>query len=88
MLEQIIGLFIRQTGVFSPCSDEIEEVLPTVADFVEFLIDLSRFALVTGSGQALSQLVQLQLVFFSHSDLLLIVLGHNTTQPKVFNAVA
>lgn len=77
--------YLRYSGVsvcvFSPGSDEIQEVLPAVADFVEFLSDFSCFALVTGSGQALSQLVQLQLVLLSQSDLLLVVLRHNATQP-------
>lgn len=66
--------------VFSPGSDEIQEVLPAVADFVEFLFNFSCFALVTGSGQALSQQVQLKLVLLSHSDLLLVVLRHNATK--------
>lgn len=69
--------------VLSPGSDEIEEVLPAVADFGEFLFDFSCLALVTGSGQALSQLVQVQLVFLSHSDLLLVVLRHNAKQSKL-----
>lgn len=69
--------------VFPPGSDEIQEVLPAVADFVEFLFDFRRLALVTGSGQAFSQPVQLQLVLFSHSDLLLVVLRHNATQLDV-----
>lgn len=79
MLEQSTGFFY----VLSPGSDEIEEVLPAVADFGEFLFDFSCLALVTGSGQALSQLVQVQLVFLSHSDLLLVVLRHNAKQSKL-----
>lgn len=66
--------------LFSPGSNEIQEVLPAVIDFVEFLLNFSGFACVTGSGQALSQLVQLQLVFLRHSDLLLVVLIHSATQ--------
>lgn len=69
--------------VLSPGSDEIEEVLPAVADFGELLFDFSCLALVTGSGQALSQLVQVQLVFLSHSDLLLVVLRYYAKQSKL-----
>lgn len=55
-------------------------MLPAVTDFVEFLFNFSGFGLVTGPGQALSQLMQLQLVLLCHCDLLLVVLRHNTIQ--------
>lgn len=69
---------VTRERVLSPGSDQVQEVLPAVADLAEFLPDFSRLALVTGSGQALSQLVQLQLVLLGHRDLLLVVLWHNT----------
>jgi len=62
-------------SVLSPGSDEVQEVLPAVADFVEFLLDLHRLAGVAGSGQPLAQLLQLQLVLLGHGDLLLVVLS-------------
>lgn len=73
-------------SVLSPGSNQVQEVLPAVADLAEFLLDFSRLALVTGSGQPLSQLVQLQLVLLSHRDLLLVVLWHNTARAQGLNA--
>lgn len=69
--------------VFSPGSDQVQEVLPAVADLVQFLLDFNSFALVAGSGQALAQLVQLQLVLLGDGDLLLVVLRHNTAWARV-----
>lgn len=69
--------------VLSPGSNQVQEVLPAVADLAQFLLDFSSFALVAGSGQALSQLVQLQLVLLGNSDLLLVVLRHNTARARV-----
>lgn len=60
----------------SPGSDQVQQVLPAVAHFVELLFDLGGFALVTGPGQTLAQLVQLQLVLLRHGDLLLVVLRY------------
>ncbi len=82
IMKQITGLCKLLRHVFSPGPNEIQEMLPAVADFVELLFDFSCFALVTGSGQALSQPVQLHLVLLSHGDLLLVVLSHNTTPPE------
>lgn len=64
--------------VASPGSDQVQEVLPSVADLAQFLLDFSSFALVAGSGQALSKLMQLQLVLLGDGDLFLVVLRHNT----------
>lgn len=63
--------------VASPGSDQVQEVLPSVADLAQFLLDFNSFALVAGSGQTLSQLVQVQLVLLGDGDLLLVVLRHN-----------
>lgn len=81
-----LSLSVIRECVLSPGSDQVQEVLPAVADLAEFLLDFSCLALVTGSGQALSQQVQLQLVLLSHRDLLLVVLWHNTAPAQGLNA--
>lgn len=55
-------------------------MLPALADFVEFLLDLGSFALLAGPRQTLPHRLQLLLVFLSDVDLLLVVLeeGHQT----------
>lgn len=75
-----IHSFYQLKHVFSPGSDQIQEVLPAVSNFVEFLFNLKCLTFVTGFGEAFSQMVQLELVFFRHFNLLLVVLRHNTTQ--------
>lgn len=52
------SIYVNQVCVSSPGSNEIQEVLPAVTDFVEFMFNLSSFALVAGPGQTFSQLVQ------------------------------
>lgn len=58
-----------------PGSDEVQQVLPALTDFGEFVLDLSSFAVLAGSGQALAHNLQLLLILLSHADLLLVVLG-------------
>lgn len=50
-------------------------MLPALADFVEFVLDLGSFAVLAGPGQALAHSLQLLLVLLSYTDLLLVVLG-------------
>lgn len=57
-----------------PGSDEIQQMLPTFADFVEFVLDLGGFVVLAGLGQALAHGLQLLLVLLSHADLFLVVL--------------
>lgn len=57
-----------------PGSDEVQQMLPTFADFVEFMLDLGGFVVLAGLGQALAHGLQLLLVLLSHTDLFLVVL--------------
>lgn len=50
-------------------------MLPALADFAEFVLDLGSFAVLAGPGQALAHNLQLLLVLLSDTDLLLVVLG-------------
>lgn len=59
----------------SPGSDQVQKVLPALADFVEFQLDLSSFALLAGPSQTLPHRLQLLLVFLSYINLFLILLG-------------
>lgn len=58
-----------------PGSDEVQQMLPALADFVQFVLDLGSFVVLAGPGQALTHHLQLLLVLLSHTDLLLVVLG-------------
>lgn len=57
-----------------PGSDEVQQMLPTFADFVEFVLDLGGFVVLAGFGKALAHGLQLLLVLLSHADLFLVVL--------------
>lgn len=59
----------------SPGSDQVQKVLPALVDFVEFLLDLSSFALLAGPCQTLPHRLQLLLVFLCYINLFLILLG-------------
>lgn len=49
-------------------------MLPALADFVEFVLDFRRLAVLAGPGQTLTHNLQLLLVLLSDTDLLLVVL--------------
>lgn len=67
-------------NVSLPSSNEIQEMLPAVADFVEFLFNFSCFSLMTGLGQALSKPMQMLLILLCNCDLLLVILQYNSKQ--------
>lgn len=50
-------------------------MLPALADFAEFVLDLGRLAVLAGLSQALTHDLQLLFVLLSYTDLLLIVLA-------------
>ena len=58
----------------SPGSDEVQQVLPALADLAELVLDLGSLAVVAGPGQALPHHLQLLLVLLGHANLLLVVL--------------
>lgn len=60
--------------VHPPGCNEIQQVLPALADFVEFVLDFRRLAVLAGPGQTLTHNLQLLLVLLSDTDLLLVVL--------------
>lgn len=62
-----------------PGGDEVQQMLPALADFVELVLDLGGFVVLAGLGQALAHRLQLLLVLLSHADLLLVVLGRTET---------
>lgn len=66
---------LRLSLAHPPGSDEVQQMLPALADFVQFVLDLGSFAVLAGPGQALAHHLQLLLVLLSHADLLLVVLG-------------
>lgn len=63
-----------------PGSDEVQQVLPALVDFAEFVLDLGSLAVLAGPGQALTHNLQLLLVLLSYTDLLLVVLERETHQ--------
>lgn len=66
-----------------PGGDEVQQMLPALADFVELVLDLGGFVVLAGLGQALAHRLQLLLVLLSHADLLLVVLGRTETTERL-----
>ncbi|TNN68502.1 hypothetical protein EYF80_021287 [Liparis tanakae] len=64
----------KQSLGHPPGSDEVQQVLPALANFAEFVLDLGRLAVLAGPGQAGAHNLQLLLVLLSYTDLLLVVL--------------
>lgn len=75
-LSQALSRFKRGLGSPSnpPGCDQVQQVLPALADFAEFVLNLSRLAVLAGPGQTLTHHLQLLLVFLGDADLLLVVL--------------
>lgn len=71
-----------QSPVNPPGRNKVQQVLPALADFAEFVLDLSSLAVLAGPGQALTHHLQLRLVLLSYTDLLLVVLVRKKKQKQ------
>ena len=59
-------------------------MLPALADFAEFVLDLGRLAVLAGPGQTLTHDLQLLLVLLSDTDLLLVVLRERNERKSTY----
>lgn len=61
---------------FLPGCHEVQEMLPPVVDLSQLVFDLRGLALMAGSSETLSHLLELYFVLLGNSNFLLIIL-HN-----------